>query len=347
MTCGLSLSSPVPQCVFTLFVMAGLFFLPDSPRWLLLKGRRTEAANVIARLAGTSPDDPTAQAELKSVEDALAVQTSAGFSVLLERGSSQNLQRTLIAIAAQFFQQIGGINILTYYLTLLLEQSLGFGPDISRLISAANGTEYFLAALIAIPLVERVGRRVLMLVGAAGMAVCMAVLAGTVSTGVLVDGAPVLGDGPGGAAVAMLFLFNTFFAIGWLGMTWLYPAEITNLRTRIRANSLATTMNWCINFLVVMISPPALANLGYRTYIIFAVFNACIVPCVYFYFPETSQRSLEEIDIIFASAHADDKSAVKQSLTMPPLRGEELDAQLARFFGTHALVREKGVEDLA
>lgn len=134
-----------------------------------------------------------------------------------------------------------------------------------------------------------------MLIGAAGMSASMAVLAGTVSTGVVVDGAPVLDDGPGIAAVVMLFVFNTFFAIGWLGMTWLYPAEVTGLRIRIRANALATISNWCFNFLIVMIGPPALANIGYRTYIIFAVINAFIVPVVYFFFPETAHRSLEEV----------------------------------------------------
>lgn len=335
------------QCVFTIFVMIGMFFLPDSPRWLLLKGRRQEAKAVIARLSGTTEDDPAVQAELKSIEEVLAVETNSSFKLLLERGPSQNLQRTIIAVAAQFFQQIGGINLLTYYLALLLEQSLGFAPDISRLISAANGTEYFLASLVAVFLVERVGRRKLMLVGAAGMSACMAIIAGTVSTGVVVDGSPVLGNGPGIAAVVMLFLFNTFFAIGWLGMSWLIPSEITNLRTRIRANALSTSANWVVNFLIVMISPPALANIGYRTYIIFAIFNACIVPCVYFFFPETSHRSLEEIDVIFASAHAEGKSAVKQSLTMPSLSGDELDVQLERYFGVEAINREKGVETQA
>lgn len=150
-----------------------------------------------------------------------------------------------------------------------------------------------------------------MLIGAAGMSASMAVLAGTVSTGVVVDGAPVLDDGPGIAAVVMLFVFNTFFAVGWLGMTWLYPAEVTGLRIRIRANALATISNWCFNFLIVMIGPPALANIGYRTYIIFAVINAFIVPVVYFFFPETAHRSLEEV-----SGHEMTQASFLSSLTL-------------------------------
>jgi hypothetical protein len=94
-------------------------------------------------------------------------------------------------------------------------------------------------------------------------------------------------------------VFNTFFAIGWLGMTWLYPAEITPLRTRAPANALATSSNWIFNFLVVMITPVSFESIGWRTYIIFAVINAAIVPTVYFFFPETAYRSLEEMDTIF------------------------------------------------
>merc|ERR1712000_387773 len=91
---------------------------------------------------------------------------------------------------------------------------------------------------------------------------------------------------------AFLFVFNTFFAIGWLGMTWLYPAEIVPLKIRAPANALATSGNWLFNFMVVMITPVAFDSIGYKTYVIFAVINA-------FIFPETAYRSLEEMDNIF------------------------------------------------
>jgi len=129
-----------------------------------------------------------------------------------------------------------------------------------------------------------------MIFGACGQAASMAILAGTTS---------VTGTGTGITAAVFLFIFNTFFAIGWLGMTWLYPAEIVPLRIRAPANALATSANWAFNFMVVMITPVAFANIDYQTYIIFAVINAFIVPCVYFFYPETAYRSLEEMDEIF------------------------------------------------
>jgi len=73
------------------------------------------------------------------------------------------------------------------------------------------------------------------------------------------------GQTPGVIAAAFLFIFNTFFAIGWLGMTWLYPAEIVPLRIRAPANALATSANWIFNFMVVMITPVSFTSIGYKT----------------------------------------------------------------------------------
>jgi hypothetical protein len=78
-------------------------------------------------------------------------------------------------------------------------------------------------------------------------------------------------SGPGIGAAVFLFVFNTFFAWGWLGMTWLYPAEIVPLRIRAPANALSTSANWAFNFMVVMVTPVAFSSIEYKTYIIFAV----------------------------------------------------------------------------
>lgn len=324
------------QSFFTIIVMWGLLYLPDSPRWLVMRGRHNEARNVMARLMDRAEDHPDVDQELQTVVEALEVQSrGGGFKMreLLTNGPSQNFRRTFIAMTAQFFQQICGINLITYYATFLFENSLGFGPDMARLLAAANGTEYFLASLVALPLIEYAGRRKLMLFGAFGMMASMAILAGTVSTGTTAaNGAPQLEPVYGITATVFLFVFNTFFAIGWLGMTWLYPAEVTNLRIRIQANALSTSSNWMSNFLIVMITPPAFANLQYRTYIMFAVFNAALIPCVYFYFPETKGRTLEELDVVFASANSEGIAPVKKAKQMPKLEGQELEQELLKHF---------------
>lgn len=91
----------------------------------------------------------------------------------------------------------------------------------------------------------------------------------------------------------------------------LYPAEITPLSIRAPATALSTTANWIFNFMVVMVTPPAFASIGYNTYTVFACINAFMVPCVYFFYPETAYRSLEEMDEIFH-----DISGLKGALTV-------------------------------
>jgi Sugar (and other) transporter len=86
------------------------------------------------------------------------------------------------------------------------------------------------------------------------------------------------GTAPGIVVAAFLFMFNTFFAVGWLGMTWLYPAEIVPLRIRAPANALSTSANWAFNFMVVMITPVSFSSVAYKTYVIFAVMYA---QCLY------------------------------------------------------------------
>ena len=99
----------------------------------------------------------------------------------------------------------------------------------------------------------------------------------------------------------------------------LYPAEITPLSIRAPANAISTTANWIFNFMVVMVTPPAFASIKYNTYTVFACINAFMVPCVYFFYPETAGRSLEEMDEIFQDVHGlrGALDVVKVSLTKP------------------------------
>lgn len=196
-------------------------------------------------------------------------------------GEDRHFHRVVLAYVNQVFQQISGINLITYYAATIYQNEIGLTPFISRILAACNGTEYFLASWIAVFIIEKVGRRKLMLFGAAGMSASMIILAVMTKIG---------GTAPGIIAAAFLFIFNTFFAIGWLGMTWLYPAEIVPLRIRAPANAVSTSANWAFNFMVVMITPVSFSSIGYKTYIIFAVINAFIFPVVYFFYPETAYR---------------------------------------------------------
>ncbi|CAL5874528.1 uncharacterized protein PFLUO_LOCUS8824 [Penicillium psychrofluorescens] len=279
------------QVFFALIIMIFVLPLPESPRWLILKGREDRAMGVLSAILDLPDTDPYVHSEFAAIKDAVLIASEVSFRDLFTMDENRHFHRVVLAYVNQMFQQISGINLITYYAATIYEKSIGMSGLMSRILAACNGTEYFLASLIPIFIIEKVGRRQLMLVGAAGMSVSMIVLAVTTSFKHQ--------TGPGIAAAVFLFVFNTFFAWGWLGMTWLYPAEIVPLRIRAPANALSTSGNWIFNFMVVMITPVAFDSIGYQTYIIFAVINAFIFPVVYFFYPETAYRSLEEMDSIF------------------------------------------------
>lgn len=295
------------QIFFALIILGFVMFLPESPRWLVLKGQEHRATEVLTALLDDDPQSTIVQNELVAIKATVLEMSKGSLRDMFTMTEDRHFHRTMLAYVNQMFQQISGINLITYYIPKLLEEQVGMSIVNSRLIAACNGTEYFIASWVAVFTIERFGRRTLMLFGAAGMSLSMVILAITSSIG---------NNQANIACCVFLFVFNTFFAIGWLGMTWLYPAEIVPLKIRAPANALATSSNWIFNFLVVMITPVAFNNIGYQTYIIFAVMyvplhlwphlystnknsNAFIFPVIFFFYPETTRRSLEEMDRIF------------------------------------------------
>ena len=250
------------QIFFALIILSFVMFLPESPRWLVLKGHEDKATEVLTALLDDDSQSTIVQNELVAIKATVLEMSKGSLRDMFTMTEDRHFHRTMLAYVNQMFQQISGINLITYYIPKLLEEQVGMSVINSRLIAACNGTEYFLASWVAVFTIERFGRRTLMLFGAAGMSLSMVALAVTSSIG---------NTQANIACCVFLFVFNTFFAIGWLGMTWLYPAEIVPLKIRAPANALATSSNWIFNFLVVMITPVAFSNIGYQTYIIFAV----------------------------------------------------------------------------
>jgi len=278
------------QIIFAIILVVFILELPESPRWLILKGHEDEAMSVLLALRDKPIDDPLVHAEFAEIKDTVLETSKYGWKDLFTMGPDRHFHRVVLAYVNQVFQQISGINLITYYAATIYQQEIHLSGITSRILAAANGTEYFLASFIAVYTIEKFGRRSLMLFGAVGMSLSMMILA-------IMNAFP--GTATGIVAATFLFIFNSFFAVGWLGMTWLYPAEIVPLSIRARANALSTSANWAFNFMVVMITPISFSSIGYKTYIIFAVINAFIVPVVYFFYPETAYRSLEEMDSIF------------------------------------------------
>ncbi|CAK7235884.1 hypothetical protein SCUCBS95973_009419 [Sporothrix curviconia] len=286
------------QILFALVTFVGVLVLPESPRWLIAHDRHDEARTVLwathRNARSLEPSDERFTRALNEIDHAVKEEREASsgssYLALFRNGEQKFFYRTMLGIGGQFMQQLSGINLITYYAPVIFQDSVGISHNLSLLLAGFNGVAYFISSLIPIWIIDRVGRRNLMLFACAGQGACMAVLAGTVHNG----------SKPAGiAAIVMLFLFNFFFAVGLLAIPWLLPAEYPPLAIRTRAAALATASNWIFTFLVVEITPVSINSIGYKTYIYFAIFNFLFLPLIYFFYPETRNLSLEQIDLLF------------------------------------------------
>ncbi|OBT57532.1 hypothetical protein VE04_02125 [Pseudogymnoascus sp. 24MN13] len=286
------------QIVFAVVTFAGILFLPESPRWLIAHERHSEARHILWALEmdpnSITESDPAINRQILEIQNAVNEERAAtegrSKTALLKNGPQKFRHRVLLGIGGQFMQQLSGINLITYYAPVIFENSVKLSHNLALLLAGFNGVAYFFSSLIPIWIIDRLGRRKLMLFAAAGQCACMAILAGTVSSGTKAGGV---------VAIVMLFLFNFFFAVGLLAIPWLLPAEYAPLAIRTRAASLATASNWIFTFLVVEITPVSINSIGWKTYIYFAVFNFFFIPLIWFFYPETQNLSLEQIDKLF------------------------------------------------
>jgi sugar porter (SP) family MFS transporter len=277
--------------MFAIFVIPFLFVMPESPRWLAKTGRMDEARQVLAALEDEDEDSPRVQEEMEGIKTSLAL-VKGSLKELGTNGEERILHRTLLAACGQMFQQMCGISALVFY-TNTVFVDLGFEGVKSRVLGACLTTFQTCCAFIPLFIIDRLGRRKLFLITAIGLCLSTAVIAGTGGH----KHSPA-----SNAAVVFVFLYDLFYPIGFLGQTFLYATEIAPLRLRVPITAVANATQWLCQFVVAQITPPGTTNLGSRYWIIYAVLNAAFVPVVYFFFPETNGRSLEEMDAIFRNS---------------------------------------------
>ena len=235
------------QLILSLTTLVILIPLPESPRWLILTGREDEALNVLAALGDTDVEGDSVYKEFLSIKDATIELAGGSFSALFSNTEYRHLHRAALAYMIQVFQQMCGINLILQYLAIVFQTQTRYSGWVSRLLAGCSATEFFLASFIAVVGIDRFwGRRSLMMFGATGMCVCMVIL--TIMLYLQTKASDI-------AATVFIFAFNTFFAIGWQGMAWLYQVEIVPLRIRGPANALSTSGNWLFNF--VYVTPPS------------------------------------------------------------------------------------------
>ncbi|KAJ4417353.1 hypothetical protein N0V82_006217 [Gnomoniopsis sp. IMI 355080] len=287
------------QCIFLIPMIFIVLIIPETPRWLAAHDRNEEALEVLTRLNKGKMTEEDIRNVHRDILHTVALEKSIGagsWSDLITNDSIQSRRRFLIACSIQAFQQLGGINALIYYSGTLFEKSLGFDAHLSGLMSGFLNTWFFLASFIPWLLIDRIGRRPLLLSMVSLMAAVMVVQTGLIYQ---VQHETSIAKAAGMGAAAMLFIFQGAFTIGFQATVWVYPSEVLPLRLRQRGSSISTGANWICNFLIVYITPPAIRNIGWKTYIIFAVLNATWVPIMYLFYPETKGLALEDVDRLF------------------------------------------------
>lgn len=179
----------------------------------------------------------------------------------------------------------------------MLHRSVGLPELTSRVISTVNAVCFMLATWSSVTIIERVGRRPLLMISAACMSAAFLGISISVSIG---QSNPTSRLVPGIVATVFMFLYFTAFSFGWITVPWLYPAEINSLSMRSKGAALATASDWLFNYVVVQTTPIGIHHLGWFLYLIYACFNASFVPFVYCFIVETAGKSLEQIDRWFA-----------------------------------------------
>ncbi|ORY06727.1 high affinity glucose transporter [Basidiobolus meristosporus CBS 931.73] len=299
------------QVIPAVILFVGMFFFPYSPRWLANKGRKEEALNTLALLHGNGDiNHPTVQAEFEAINEAIRYDQEVAKSTAWKDLFTGTVgHRVFLGVSLQMWQQLTGMNIIMFYVVYLAEQA-GIQDQSANLL--ASGISFIVNVIFTIPailFVDRWGRRATLIAGSAGMTVCM-VIVGSILAGVgdVVPKDPSNPDNGlksidmhGNTAatysiIAMVYIFVACFATTWGPVGWIYPVEIFPQRVRAKATSLSTASNWLFNYLLSQFVPMAMDHITFGLYFLFAGFNLLMTIHVWWQFPETKGKTLEDME---------------------------------------------------
>ncbi|ANB11934.1 glucose-inactivated glycerol proton symporter STL1 [Sugiyamaella lignohabitans] len=283
------------QLILPLISGTLIFFLPESPHWLIKVGRVDEARSIMSLFVDNAdPYSDPVEEQVAEIQRSLSVMQTLRFRDVLSMKDSRIFHRVLLALFSLFCSQACGVNAVTFYAPSLLAQA-GISPGMAGWLAGCTEIVQPIGAYLAVLTVDSFGRRRLLMTAAIGMGISMIVMAACTAQ---TENKSALHAG-----VAFLFIINLAYSYGFLGVCFVYSAEIAPQRIRALINGFATFVTWGTNFWVVEVTPVAFASIGWRYYIVYAATNlALILPVLYFCFPETSGLHLDQIDEVFSKA---------------------------------------------
>lgn len=237
----------------TIFLVA-LLFIPESPRFLVARGKTGRAQGVLERIAGPV----RAKKKVDEIEASLASDHKPRLSDVFQKGSILK-PIVWIGIGLATFQQLVGINVVFYY-GAVLWQAVGFSENDALLINVISGAVSILAVIIALALIDRVGRKPLLTVGSVGMSVTLATLVWAFSQASVVEGSVMLPDGVGRTALIAANAYVFFFNMSWGPVMWVALGEMFPNQIRGSGLAVAGFFQWLSNFAITITFPVMLTT---------------------------------------------------------------------------------------
>jgi SP family arabinose:H+ symporter-like MFS transporter len=262
-----------------LIFLALLFGVPRSARWLVTKNRITEAREVLAQLS-SQLSSAEAEVELQRIVASIRPTTASQHEPLFQRKYRWPI---FLAVSVAFFNQMAGVNAILYYLNDIFALA-GFNQVSSNLQAVAIGLMNMLATFLALSLIDRIGRRQLLLIGSVGLALCLAGVSAIFLT-----------HSYQSWLVVLLVLYIGFFALSQGAVIWVFIGEVFPNRIRAKGQSLGSATHWVMNALISLAFPLVAARSGAYPFMFFTAMVVLQFFIVLFAYPETKGYTLEEM----------------------------------------------------
>ncbi|KAI0521698.1 guanine deaminase [Xylaria bambusicola] len=320
------------QMVPSLVQITFIFFVPESPRWLITKERHEEAFKILAKYhAEGDRESPFVKAEFAQLQTTINIELEHSKKSMIDLvRTSGNRRRLLLSTMLGLFTQWSGNTLISYYLGDILEAIGQTDSVFKQKINVAIAATSLVSGTIASLLVKRFRRRVMYL--ACTCSLLIVYISWTISMKYAIDGknSGELNAAAGGAVLFFIFAYSPAYNIGYNALTYTYMIEIWPYAERSRGIAYFQLWGRLANFFTTFVNPIGLENAGWRYLISYVVFLAYEIVFVYFMFPETFGRTLEELAFLFEDKALADKAvhAVEKAVG---LNGE----RVCRYQSTH------------
>lgn len=253
-----------------------LFGIPQSPRWLVKAGRIEEARGVLRRIGGGN-----VEIELREIQQTVSAEHGQKSTPLFQQRFRKPV---ILAITIGMFNQLAGINAILYYLNDIFERA-GFSKVSSDMQAVAIGLTNLIFTMVGMSIIDRVGRRKLLLIGAVGTGICLAGVAAIFATGL-----------HGELLVWLLVTYIAFFSLSQGAVIWVYISEVFPNAVRAKGQGLGSFTHWIMNALISAIFPIMAKTSGAIPFVFFAAMMVVQFVVVLVFYPETKGVRLEDME---------------------------------------------------